>query len=94
MENNLLTHYRMLEDNHQDKLFPYLLIAFAVVGWVLATGTDKTQAVRLVDIFIYGPYLTYLAFQEEYVFSIAEKVFLLFLGATTVSYNARNFLKV
>jgi hypothetical protein len=84
----------MLSYNYQNKLFPYLLIAFAVVGWVLATGTDKTQAVRLVDIFIYGPYLTYLAFQEEYVFSIAEKVFLLFLGATTVSYNARNFLKV
>jgi hypothetical protein len=81
-----------------EKTLPYLLIAFAIafaiVGWVLATGTSKTQGVRLVDIFIYGPYLTYLAFQEEYVFSMAEKIFLLFLGATTVSYNARNFLKV
>ncbi len=77
-----------------EKTLPYLLIAFAIVGWVLATGTNKTQGVRLVDIFIYGPYLTYLAFQENYVFSMAEKVFLLFLGATTVSYNARNFLKV
>jgi hypothetical protein len=77
-----------------EKALPYLLIAFAIVGWVLATGTSKTQGVRLVDIFIYGPYLTYLAFQEEYVFSMAEKIFLLFLGVTTVSYNARNFLKV
>lgn len=81
------------ELSNPNKYFPHLLIFFAIIGWVLSTGTNKTQGVRLVDIFIYGPYLAYLAFQEEYVFSTTEKVFLLFLGATTISYNARNYLK-
>ena len=71
-----------------------LLIIFLYVGWVLATGSQKTQYVRLVDIFIYGPYLIYLSSQDNYEFSIYEKIFLLFLGATTITYNARNYLKL
>jgi hypothetical protein len=81
-----------------DKRIPYLLILigliFAVLGWSLANGQSKTQYVRLVDIFMYGPYLTYLAFQEEYSFTIIEKLFLLFLGITTISYNGKNYLKL
>jgi hypothetical protein len=83
-----------MDSDETTRFFPYLLIFFAILGWILATGSSKTQGVRLVDIFIYGPYLTYLAFQENYVFSTVEKVFLLFLGATTISYNARNYLAV
>ena len=81
-----------------EKQIPYLLILigliFAVLGWYLANGQSKTQYVRLVDIFMYGPYLTYLAFQEEYSFTIIEKLFLLFLGITTISYNGKNYLKL
>lgn len=69
------------------------LLLFFAVGWFLATGSSKTQWVRLVDVLLYGPYLIYLSAQEgSYEFSTIEKVFLLFLGATTVSYNARNYL--
>jgi hypothetical protein len=67
---------------------------FLAMGWLLATGTGKTQWVRLVDILIYGPYLIYLSQQsEEYVISDGENVFLLFLGATTITYNLRNYLR-
>ena len=59
----------------------------------MSNGNSKTQYVRLIDIFIYGPYLTYLAFQKEYVFSIFEKIFILFLGITTITYNGKNYLK-
>ena len=80
------------------KQIPYLLILlsiiFAILGWVLANGQSKTQYVRLVDIFIYGPYLAYLAFQEDYVFTLIEKIFLLFLGITTITYNGKNYLKI
>lgn len=86
------------KSKNNDKTLAYLIIAVsivsAVIGWVLATGTNKTQSVRIVDIFIYGPYLVYLGFQTDYSFSIAEKIFLLFLGATTVTYNARNYLRL
>jgi hypothetical protein len=52
---------------------------------------SKTQWVRLVDIFVYGPYLIYLSTKDDYTFSEYEKLFLLFLGATTITYNARNY---
>ena len=82
----------------KDKRVPYLLILlsiiFIIIGWIAANGVSKSQYVRLIDVFIYGPYLTYLAFQKEYVFSTLEKVFLLFLGMTTISFNARNYLKI
>jgi len=81
----------------KEKQIPYLLIVlsivFAIIGWVMSDGNSKTQYVRLIDIFIYGPYLTYLAFQNEYVFSIFEKIFILFLGITTITYNGKNYLK-
>lgn len=81
-----------------DKQIPYLLITlsiiFAILGWILANGNSKTQYVRLIDVFIYGPYLTYLAFQKEYIFSLIEKIFLLFLGITTITYNGRNYMKL
>ena len=71
------------------------LLLFLAVGWFLATGSSKTQWVRLVDVLLYGPYLVYLSAQEGvYEFGTIEKVFLLFLGATTITYNARNYLKL
>lgn len=82
----------------KEKQLPHLLIllsiVFAILGWSLANGKSKTQYVRLIDIFVYGPYLTYLAFQTEYVFSLVEKIFILFLGITTITYNGKNYLKV
>lgn len=71
---------------------PILIIIFAVLGWVMATGFGKTQYVRVIDVLLYGPYLLYLAFKETYTFTVGEKIFLLFLGATTISYNLRNFI--
>jgi hypothetical protein len=84
-------------DLDTEKQIPYLLIGlsvvFSIIGWSMSNGQSKTQYVRLVDIFIYGPYLTYLAFQKEYIFSIVEKIFILFLGITTISYNGKNYVK-
>ena len=81
-----------------EKKIPHFLILlaiiFAIIGWIFANGNSKTQSIRLIDVFIYGPYLTYLAFQKEYVFSIVEKIFLLFLGITTITYNGKNYLKI
>lgn len=82
----------------KEKRIPYLLIVlsvvFSIIGWFMSNGQSKTQYVRLIDLFIYGPYLTYLAFQKEYIFSIFEKIFILFLGITTITYNGKNYLKV
>lgn len=77
-----------------NKYFPILVIAFAELGWILADGRSKTQFVRLIDVILYGPYLAYIAYQKEYIFSNLEKIFLLFLGITTITYNARNMLRI
>lgn len=69
-----------------------LILLFGTLGWRLASGVGKTQWVRLVDIFLYGPYLLFLAFHATYTFTEAETVFLMMLGATTITYNLRNFL--
>lgn len=82
----------------KEKQLPYLLVGLSVIsailGWYLANGQSKSQYVRLIDVFIYGPYLTYLAFQDHYVFSLVEKIFLVFLGITTITYNGKNYLKL
>jgi cbb3-type cytochrome oxidase subunit 3 len=74
-------------------MWTLLLIVFLYAGWYFATGTQKTQWVRLIDIFVYGPYLIYLSTNDSYTFSEYEKLFLVFFGATTIAYNARNYLK-
>jgi hypothetical protein len=73
-----------------------LAIVFAAIGWFLADGRSKSQGVRLLDVLLYGPYLTYLALQDSntYQFSLIEQIFLLFLGVTTITYNAKNYFKI
>lgn len=69
------------------------VVVFFGIGWILATGVGKTQWVRLVDILVYGPYLVYLGLiRSAYTFSEWERTGLLFLGATTISYNLRNYI--
>ena len=80
-------------ENQTHYLLIVLSVIFSIIGWFMANRESKTQYVRLIDIFIYGPYLTYLAFQKEYTFSIVEKIFILCLGTTTITYNGRNYLK-
>jgi hypothetical protein len=96
LETDAHTHIDADADADADKHIPYLLILlsiiFSILGWILATGNSKTQYVRLLDVFIYGPYLTYLSFQTNYTFTIIEKIFLLFLGITTITYNGKNYL--
>lgn len=83
-----------LENIDINKYFPILVLIFAILGWLLADGQSKTQYVIFVDVLLYGPYLAYIAFQKDYVFSNVEKIFLLFLGITTITYNARNMLRI
>lgn len=88
---SLLENFNTIDIN---KYFPVLIVLFAIIGWLLANGQAKAQYVRCIDVFIYGPYLAYIAFQKNYIFSNIEKIFLLFLGITTITYNARNLLKI
>ena len=50
----------------------------------------KTQTVRLLDVFVFGPFLLYAGTRPN--LSRAEKSFLLVIGAGTVIYNMVNYL--
>ena len=71
------------------KYMERLIIIFLIIGW-LSTCGEKTQLVRLLDVFIYGPFLIWLGTREREMWI---KVFLYFMGATTLTYNLRNFIE-
>lgn len=60
---------------------------------------EKSQPVRLLDIFVFGPFMiwyalnyTYHKKQKEYIQSRLTKTFLLLIGFYTIIYNAYNFV--
>jgi len=69
-------------------IYIIFVIIFFILGWITASG-NKTQTIRLVDVFIYGPILIYSGIVIENAFL---KIMLLFIGSTTISYNLRNYL--
>jgi hypothetical protein len=76
-------------------MFTYAIIVAAIlfggIGWFMADGVQKTQYVRVTDVLLYGPFLIYLSTKNTYVFTPIEKLVLLFMGVTTITYNLRNF---
>ena len=51
---------------------------------------DKSQIVRVADLWIVAPFLVYAAVSDN--LRPSGKAFLLILGLLTFSYNAKNFL--
>jgi hypothetical protein len=66
------------------------ILIFLIIGW-LATRGMKTQLIRILDVLIYGPFLIWLGYSEREKWI---KVFLYFIGATTMTYNLRNFIEL
>lgn len=72
-------------------IYIIFIILSAFIGWYSTMGI-KTQYVRLIDIFIYGPFFIWLGFKrtkKEW-----ERILLYFIGATTITYNLKNYLMV
>ena len=67
-----------------------IIIVFLVIGYMATTGA-KTQFVRLLDVFIYGPFLIILGFQFE---NLIIRYLLFFMGATTIAYNLKNYVEI
>ena len=65
------------------------LIVGALVGWQ-AASTPKAQGVRLLDVWVLGPLMVYAATQGA---DTAIKTALAAVGAGTITYNGRNYLR-
>jgi len=73
--------------NHIDII---VIILSLVIGF-LATNGHKAQFVRLLDVFVYGPFLIYVGTQFDDMFT---RYFLFVMGASTISYNLKNFIEI
>jgi hypothetical protein len=51
----------------------------------------KSQTVRKLDVFLYGPFMIYIAYR--YNLKNIDKLLLAGLGVGTIWYNARNYLR-
>jgi hypothetical protein len=71
-----------------------LVIISLIIGYKFSYGI-KSQFVRLIDIFVYGPILIYLGTLVYYTPSITNNktfgLITIFMGSTTISYNYRNY---
>lgn len=57
-----------------------------MIGWISSSGI-KSQLIRVLDIILYGPILIWISTKIETTWI---QILLVILGATTMSYNARN----
>lgn len=67
------------------------VVAGALVGWSTSTGV-KSQYIRLVDVFGWGPLVIAAAIFPDMPKPIRQV--LAFTGASTITYNARNYLRL
>jgi hypothetical protein len=65
------------------------IIIFLIIGWFATSGV-KTQLIRILDVLLYGPFLIWLGYRENKKWI---KLFLYFMGSTTVTYNLKNFIE-
>ena len=52
---------------------------------------QKSQNVRLLDVFVLAPYLIYLSSKNN--LSKLDKGLLIFIAGATIVYNGRNYIK-
>lgn len=61
-----------------------------LIGYITTTGV-KSQWVRVIDIFVYSSILFYVALYKVPKTEKITQATLLFMGATTMSYNLYNY---
>jgi len=76
----------------------FVIIISLFIGWISTAG-QKTQFVRLIDVFVYGPFLIYVGtviYQRKSEGSKFNNLFvknmLFLMGGTTIAYNLKNYI--
>ena len=59
------------------------------LGYISTTGS-KTQTIRLLDVFVIGPLMIYFGYKSKPASFFS--MLLIFFGATTITYNLKNYL--
>lgn len=66
-----------------------VIIIGLILGYISTSGV-KSQNIRILDIVVIGPLMIYFgySYQPMNIFSML----LIFFGATTITYNLKNYL--
>lgn len=67
-----------------------VVVALGLYLGHISTDGTKTQAIRLLDVFLIGPLMIYYGHNSNAV-SIFS-LLLVFFGATTMTYNLKNYI--
>ena len=67
----------------------FVVVAIGLYLGHISTSGTKTQAIRLLDVFLIGPLMIYFGHRAE---ASLFSIFLTFFGATTITYNLKNYL--
>ena len=69
-----------------------IVVVFGLyLGYISTTGS-KTQTIRLLDVFVIGPLMMYFGHKSKPASFFS--MLLIFCGATTITYNLRNYLLI
>lgn len=79
----------MMNNNYKITVLDLLVVIVSFyIGWLSTSGV-KTQFIRLVDVFLYGPFFICLGVMTN---NQVLKYLLFFIGASTASYNLKNYI--
>ena len=92
----------MIKNNNLFILFILIIVGSIYWSYGLAkeNNNEKTQTIRLIDIFIYGPFLIWLSLflfsskQINYYHMMFIMTTLFIMGGTTIGYNLSNYLSI
>ena len=65
-----------------------IVIVSLLIGWFSTKGV-KSQWIRIADVVVFGPVVIYAGTRVDQEWLA---VLLIFLGASTMTYNLRNFI--
>jgi hypothetical protein len=71
----------------ENYIYVIFIIIFLVMGW-FSYSVRKTQLIKLLNVFVSGPLIIWASFQIKQKWA---RLLLLIFGATTISYNAKNW---
>ena len=67
----------------------FVVVAIGLYLGHISTSGTKTQAIRLLDVFLIGPLMIYFGHRAE---ASLFSILLTFFGATTITYNLKNYM--
>ena len=76
------------------KTVSFVVVAIGLYLGHISTSGTKTQTIRLLDVFLIGPLMISLGYHAHARATMPSlfSILLMFFGATTITYNLKNYM--